>query len=124
MGRYYSGDIDGKFWFAVQSSDDADFFGVVGETPDYLNYYFDEDNLEDVKIGIEKCKSELGEYKEKIDEYFKDRGGYNNDDMAKELSVSTKEVKRLLVWYARLELGQKIFKCIEKIGSCCFDAEL
>jgi hypothetical protein len=22
MGRHYSGDIDGKFWFAVQPSDD------------------------------------------------------------------------------------------------------
>jgi hypothetical protein len=27
MGRYYNGDIEGKFWVAVQSSDDADFFG-------------------------------------------------------------------------------------------------
>ena len=25
MGRYYQGDIEGKFWFAVQSSNDADF---------------------------------------------------------------------------------------------------
>ena len=31
MGRYYNGDIEGKFWFAVQSSDDADFFGQQGE---------------------------------------------------------------------------------------------
>ena len=31
MGRYYSGDIEGKFAFAVQSSNDADFFGVTGE---------------------------------------------------------------------------------------------
>ena len=30
MGRYYNGDIEGKFWFGVQSSDDADFFGVDG----------------------------------------------------------------------------------------------
>jgi hypothetical protein len=28
MGRYYHGDIEGKFMFGVQSSDDADFFGV------------------------------------------------------------------------------------------------
>lgn len=28
MGRFYSGDIQGKFWFGVQDSDDADFFGV------------------------------------------------------------------------------------------------
>lgn len=25
MGRYYNGDIEGKFWFGVQSSNDADF---------------------------------------------------------------------------------------------------
>ncbi len=31
MGRYYNGDIEGKFMFAVQSSDDADFFGVQGQ---------------------------------------------------------------------------------------------
>ena len=41
MGRYYNGDIEGKFWFAVQSSDDADFFGQQGEAR-FLNYYFDE----------------------------------------------------------------------------------
>ncbi len=29
MGRYYSGDIEGKFWFAVQSSYAADRFGVI-----------------------------------------------------------------------------------------------
>ena len=40
MGRYYSGDIEGKFWFAVQSSDDADNFGVEGDSA-FLNYYFD-----------------------------------------------------------------------------------
>jgi hypothetical protein len=27
MGREYFGDIEGKFWFAVQSSNDADYFG-------------------------------------------------------------------------------------------------
>lgn len=26
MGRYYSGDINGKFWFGVQNSNDADNF--------------------------------------------------------------------------------------------------
>ena len=40
MGRYYSGDIEGKFWFAVQSSDDADFFVATGEHSNYFDYYF------------------------------------------------------------------------------------
>ena len=39
MGRYYSGDIEGKFWFGVQNSTDADFFGVQGE-PRFYHYYF------------------------------------------------------------------------------------
>jgi hypothetical protein len=30
MGRYYTGDIEGKFAFAVQSSDAADRFGSCG----------------------------------------------------------------------------------------------
>ena len=30
MGRYYSGDIEGKFWFGIQESNDADNFGVEG----------------------------------------------------------------------------------------------
>ena len=29
MGRYYSGDIEGKFWFAVQSSTSPERFGAV-----------------------------------------------------------------------------------------------
>ena len=53
MGRYYNGDIDGKFWFAVQSSDDADFFGVQGESS-YLSYYFSED---DKKVSVKVSKS-------------------------------------------------------------------
>jgi hypothetical protein len=28
MGRYYHGQITGKFWFGIQSSDDATYFGV------------------------------------------------------------------------------------------------
>ena len=36
MGRYYNGDIEGKFWFGVQSSDDGDFFGSKGEEPNHI----------------------------------------------------------------------------------------
>jgi hypothetical protein len=39
MGRYYTGDIEGKFMFGVQSSDDANFFGVEGESRS-LDYYY------------------------------------------------------------------------------------
>ena len=51
MGRYYKGDIEGKFWFGVQSSADADFFGKEG-APNYLSYYFDEEDLTTIEIGL------------------------------------------------------------------------
>ena len=56
MGRYYSGDIEGKFWFAVQSSNAADRFGSIGYEPDYLEYYFNEDNLPDVQKELKKIE--------------------------------------------------------------------
>jgi hypothetical protein len=52
MGRYYSGDIEGKFWFALQDSDAADRFGVEGDQPNYITYYFDEDNLETESLPL------------------------------------------------------------------------
>lgn len=118
MGRYYSGDIEGKFWFGVQSSDDADFFGREGIEPDYLYYYFSKDDLESVKSGIRKCKEALKGNKRKIDKFFKNNNGYN-DDMLIKAGIEPK----LIEWYARLELGEKIYKCIKKNGSCEFDAE-
>jgi len=69
MGRYYNGDIDGKFWFAVQSSEDADFFGVQGEAR-FLSYYFDEDNKKDVHKGMLECDRHLGKYRELLDDFF------------------------------------------------------
>ena len=50
------GDIEGKFWFAVQPSDAADRFGVYGNQPNYLEYDFTEDNLEEVEEELEKYK--------------------------------------------------------------------
>jgi hypothetical protein len=123
MGRYYSGDIEGKFWFAVQSSDDADFFGVCGEQPNELYYYFDKDNLPEIKKGIKQCLEELGEYKERLDIFFGGNEGYNDEMIAKELKISKAKAGELLEWYARLELGEKILKQVKKAGYCEFVAE-
>ena len=68
MGRYYSGDIEGKFWFGVQSSTDADYFGVQGYAT-HLNYYFQEKDKDNIKIGISECERYLQGYKKKLDEF-------------------------------------------------------
>lgn len=131
MGRYYNGDIEGKFWFAVQSSNDADFFGVEGEAS-HVNYYYHEDHLDKVKEGIKDCKSSLGEYKKHLDNFFKTDGkeGYNDNMLINYLDKNAKGthseigVKFFLEWYARLDLGNQIYKCIKDNGECSFEAEL
>ena len=136
MGRYYNGDINGKFYFGVQSSNDASFFGGSECEPNYIEYYFDSNDLEDIENGIKECKEELGELKQQIDKFFNDVNGYNDKIIAdywlKEFGVDLEykdgvhdmEKKIKLEWYARLELGEKILKCVKDNGECTFEAEL
>ena len=124
MGRYYDGDISGKFWFGVQSSTDAEFFGVQGHTT-HLSYFFQEDDKDNIKEGISNCERYLKDYKKKLDDFFDGRETYNNKMLMPILGVATeKDVRRILEWYARLELGQEILNCVEKNGHCSFEAEL
>ena len=124
MGRYYNGDIEGKFMFSVQSSIDADFFGSEGYTS-YLNYHFDkDDHMTSIDKGILKCKIELGSWKKKLDTFFKKNNGWNDKMLEDQINLSPEKSKEILGWYARLELGEKIKKCVEENGSCSFEAEL
>lgn len=123
MGRYYSGDIEGKFWFGVQPSDDAEFFGAQGYSS-YLQFHFDDSNLADINKGISKCKRELMGYLRKLDKFFKENNGYNDEMLIKALKVNEDKVRHLLSWYARLILGKKILKCVKEQDYCSFEAEL
>ena len=119
MGRYYNGSIEGKLWFALQSSNAADRFGVIGEQPSTLNYYFEEDNLQDVEDEIKVIEELLGDKKRILDEFFNTNNGYT-DEMIKDLGITEQELKE----YADLGLGIKIRDCIKEEGSCGFEAEL
>jgi hypothetical protein len=129
MGRYYNGDIQGKFWFGVQSSDDAEFFGAQGSEPNYINYYLDD--IEQVELGVKKCLMALQQNKDRLKAFFDIlEFGYNDEMIAsywkKEfgIALSEKEVREMLVWFARLELGEKILNCMKEHGECSFTAEL
>ena len=124
MGRYYNGDIEGKFWFAVQNSDDASFFGGQESEPNYINYDFDKSDMPSIKVGLEKCDRKLGDYKEKLDKFFEDNNGYNEEMIVKKFKITEEKVKELLQWYARRILGEKIKKCVEKNDYCHFEVEL
>jgi len=123
MGRYYSGDIEGKFWFALQSSDDADFFGSSGEQSTVLEYFFDEDHLPEIKKGIKKCEKALIKWKPKLDKFFKENNGYNEKMLEDQINLEADESREVLQWYARLHLGNKILQYVEASGECSFTAE-
>jgi len=132
MGRYYSGDIEGKFWFAIQSSDDASFFGgsdeeIIDEESGEafeLEYFFQTGDLEEIDHGIEECLNQLGDRKGQLDAFFARLDGYNNTMVSESLGIELIEVRPLLEWYARLELGVKIRDCVKEKGQCSFNAEL
>jgi hypothetical protein len=129
MGRYYTGDIEGKFMFGVQSSDDANFFGVEGESRS-LDYYYSEEDLPKVEEGVKECEGVLGENLKHIEQFFKENDSFNDERLAKYLTkslgtnVTEENVRFNLEWYARLELGREIRDCIKEHGQCNFEAEL
>lgn len=122
MGRYYSGDIDGKFWFAVQSSDAADRFGSTG-TSHYLEYYFDESHLPTIKKELKSIEDELGDNLFLINDFFSKVNSYNDQIMEENgLPITIWEEHKKD--YADYLLGVKIRDCIIENGECSFTAEL
>jgi hypothetical protein len=117
MGRYITGDIERKLWFAVQSSDAADRFGVEGIQPGRLEYYFDEDDLQKVTDEIKRIEESIDV--KKLDKFFNQQGWYSQDDLIKN-NITDEELSE----YADLGLGKDIQKSIVDNGQCWFEAEL
>lgn len=86
-----------------------------------INYYVDD--IKEVEEGLKKCRNKLKGFKKKIDKFFEENDSYNNKILSKYLGVSEDKTQELLVQYARLELGLKIYECVKKEGSCSFDGE-
>lgn len=129
MGRYYNGDIEGKFWFGVQASDDGEFFGARELEPNYITYIVED--IKEVEEGLEKCKEALGENKKRLDDFWDSvENGYNEEMIIKwykdtyDMVIGKDFIRKILEWYARLDLGEKIHKCMLENDYCEFTAEL
>ncbi|MAS98934.1 MAG: hypothetical protein CMF29_08465 [Kiritimatiellaceae bacterium] len=133
MGRYYRGDIEGKFWFAVQSSDapkdfspDWEEYTENDEDGCYTDWGFSKDTLPDVEKHLGTLTERLGECKEKLDTYFKERDMYNDEELVKAVAPSL-DVDQfrstILRDYADHQLGTQIADCIRKNGECHFEGE-
>ncbi len=129
MGRYYSGDIEGKFAFGVQSSKAADRFGVEGIPPDELYYYFSEDNLDSIVKELNRIEDSFSvEKRNALLAYFDLYTLENIAPMSFDAYLEKGGVERLntneVVEYVDYRLGKEILQCIRETGECHFTAEL
>ena len=116
MGRYYSGDIEGKFLFSIQSSDAADRFGVVGQSPATLIYSFGTEDLENVENELRKIIKKFGAKFFKIRKF--NSRNFNCESLNKEIKHDD------LSEFADLKLGFQIRRCLKLNNYCEFGAEL
>lgn len=120
MGRYYNGDIEGKFWFGIQASNSASRFSASAECePSFIEYYFDEDHLKEVQDELSEIENNLGENMQIISNFFLNKEMYNDEELV-QAGISSS----MLEDYADYLLGRKIEKCIIDEGQCQFQAEL
>ena len=133
MGRYYEGDIYGKFAFGYQGSNAADRFGVVG-VPDTLNYYFDISDLEVLETELHNIEDSFKDHKLALITYYDlfnldhDHQTLDDDTLDFHQYISKAGLSPLnseeISEYNDYHLGRKILKSIKDHGSCSFTAEL
>lgn len=119
MGRYYNGDINGKFWFAVQDSNCADRFGKNGYYNEFcVRYSFEKEDLKGVTDELKSIRKNMGDKYKVVKKFFKGNGGYN-DTMLAERGLTPHDVSE----YADLLMGRQIRDSIKSIGRCEFEGE-
>ena len=143
MPRSYTGDIEGKFWFAIQSSEDATHFGGVHkylneegdvcdpeDSPIEIYSHFNITHLHEIRNELDYCDQQLGELKPIIQNLLKSEFGFYDSDTFIQthfgsLGYTTfSSIKPKLKVYARMSLGEKILECVKTTGECNFNAEL
>ena len=124
IGRYINGDIDHELWFAVQDSDAADRFGVIGHQPEELYYNFDIDSLPEIYQELSNIAKSLGSNLILLHKFFNANTGYTDEKVAEYLGVELDVAKKILKDYADFELGLKIAEAVRTTGQCEFTAEL
>ena len=124
MGRWYSGDVEGKFWFGIQDSNAADRFGVTGHQPQELYYHFDEESLPEIYQELSNIATNLGSNLILLHKFFEENDSYSDEKVAEYLKVEPNAIQNILKDYADFELGLKIAEAVRTTGQCEFTAEL
>lgn len=130
MGRYYDGDIEGKFWFGVQESTEPERFGCR-QRKDFVFYVATEEDIPTVEKGIADCVKNLKKYgitKKFLNDYLKADFLKTVEEACREngIQLPEDEQEKNFIFHemADYELGKKILKRLKKKGYCEFRAEL
>ena len=118
MGRYISGDIEGKCWFAVQNSDFMDRFGSSFYEPSYICYNYSEDDLESMREEFKAIEESMGDQMQKYDDFFNESRGYNDQILA-EAGLDIIHLSD----YADYTFAKKVEAYILEHGECNFEVE-
>ena len=122
MGRYYSGDIEGKFWFGVQPSNVAESFGAVEQEQYCIDYVIYRKHLDKTHKRMAQLVAEMGDTKQKLDDFFSKNDGYN-DQILEENGIDFKYIPM----YADWNFGKNILDFFEQNPDsdyCEFSAEI
>ena len=107
MGRYYQGDIEGKFMVAIQSSNAAERFGAKEMNPNYVEYIIERSSYKEIVEELESIKS--ANPIEKVVSMFKTERGWN-DEILEKHGVTKEDLSA----YADHGLGEQIKDWFDK----------
>jgi len=109
MGRYYNGDIEGKFWFGLQSSTAPERFCATEVAEQVIEYYIDRDDLPKIKKEIENIENDpevqkiINLFKEVKEEDSKSFFSFSKENIEKHALT-----RKAMEDYADLLLGRQI----------------
>ena len=126
MGRYYSGDVEGKWWFGVQSSNTPIKFGG---TETFIDYTICNDDT--FKRQVKQLKQDLGDKLEWLQQFFDENNGYNDAMlmefmMKKNPRYDKSELRRDLENFADYEFAMQVKEYFDDTGEeyCNINSEL
>ena len=135
MRRYYWGDIEGKFWFGVQSSTSAERFGKplmeedIDDDEDGSTYtdtwfeFFTED-LPEVVAELNNIVTTMGPVYPRLHQFIRQYDNWTDQNILDSELITPEEFQTHIANYADLVLGRKIHKSIKNLGQCIFSVEL
>lgn len=119
MGRYYNGDINGKFMFATQPSNAGERFYAKELESQFIPYCVRRERYDDIVKELESINKDAIK---RVTKMFGSEVGYNYDIM-KKYHVSEIDLRE----YADYQLGMKIKEFFDENpdrNDCYFEAEL